>query len=137
MVNGVWVADPQPGYWDNGRWVRGQATGYYDARGRWVSTDGRTSQANYGRDDDRDIRSRIERLDDRIRRGVETGSLNRTEADQANRILASIRRDDRMMRSRNGSLRPRDEAMLTQRLDRLGETLREERREQREERRYN
>jgi hypothetical protein len=36
MVNGVWVADAQPGYYDaNGRWVRGASTGFYDAQGRW------------------------------------------------------------------------------------------------------
>ena len=69
----------------------------------------------------RDITSRLARLEQRIRRGIDDGSLNRVEADQAMRTLESIRRD---------------EAMLAARLDRLGEQLRAERREQRDDRRY-
>lgn len=117
MVNGMWVSDPQPGYYDNGRWVSGPAVGYYDARGRWISTGGAVDRADYSTTtpmERRDLADRIARLEQRIRRGIDDGSLNRMEANQALRSLDAIRRD---------------EAMLSDRVDRLSRQLRIDRRD--------
>ncbi|HET6970979.1 MAG TPA: glycine zipper 2TM domain-containing protein, partial [Phenylobacterium sp.] len=117
MVNGVWVSDPQPGYYENGRWVRGPAVGYYDARGRWISTSTPVGRPAYDAGtvaERRNLDDRIDRLDQRIRRGMEDGSLDRREARQALQSLESIRRD---------------EAALTERLDQLSEQVRIDRRD--------
>jgi hypothetical protein len=119
MVAGVWVSDPQPGYYENGRWVRGPAYGYYDARGRWISTGATVPSANYAAAttssiDRRDLEDRIDRLEQRIRREMDDGSLDRGEANRALRSLDAIRRD---------------EASLTDRLDRLSDQLRIDRRD--------
>lgn len=117
MVGGVWVSDPQPGYYENGRWVRGPATGYYDARGRWISTGAPIGSASYASTTVRDQRSledRIERLEQRIRRGIDDGSLDRVEANRALRSLDLIRQD---------------EDRLTERVDDLSEQLRFDRRD--------
>ena len=119
-ANGVWVADPQPGYYDNGRWVRGEARGYYDARGRWVSMDGEVSRASYAPTEAGDLGARITRIEERIRRRIDNGSMSRMEANQALRTVEALRRD---------------EAMLSARVDRLNEQLRADRRDQRDDRR--
>jgi hypothetical protein len=104
MINGAWVADPQPGYYENGRWVRGAALGYYDARGRWISTSGALSRTAYPVTADaaerRSLEDRIAWLDRRIRRGINDGSLNRLEANQALRSLDGIRRDEEELAGR-------------------------------------
>ncbi|CAN7539534.1 glycine zipper 2TM domain-containing protein [Phenylobacterium sp. LjRoot219] len=130
---GVWVADPQPGYYDNGRWVRGEAIGYYDARGRWISTDGRHPQrADYS--GSRGVRSIDERQADlaqRIDRAMETGRLTPAEGQQAMRTLASIKRDERSLRNRQGVLGPRAQVTINARLDRLDSSIREDVRDHR------
>src|SRR5688572_2337439 len=128
-ANGVWVAAPQPGYYDNGRWIRGEAVGYYDARGRWISTDARRQQAHYSTRPGSRVESIDERqasLDRRIRSGMESGRLSRTEGSGALRTLAAIEREERSLRNRQGNLGPRGEATITARLDRLSATLRED-----------
>lgn len=126
-VDGVWVSDPQPGHYENGRWIRGEATGYYDGRGRWFSTDARqqgydqaTSQSS------RNIDARQAWLDQRIRRGMENRRLSRSEGYGALRMLAAIEREERSLRTRGGNLDPRGQAIITARLDRLSETIRED-----------
>ena len=117
MVAGVWVSDPQPGYYENGRWVRGPVTGYYDTRGRWISTGAPVGRASYAVATTRDQRSleeRIDRLEQRIRRGIDDGSLDRGEANRALRSLDAIRQD---------------QANLTDRVDNLSEQLRLDRRD--------
>jgi hypothetical protein len=104
MVNGVWVSDPQPGYYENGRWVRGQAIGYYDARGRWISTAGTVNSSAYVTSsttaDRRNLEDRIQRIEERLRRGMEDGSLDRGEAYRAQRALDEIRRDEDLLANR-------------------------------------
>ncbi|TRW18277.1 glycine zipper 2TM domain-containing protein [Glacieibacterium frigidum] len=146
-AQGNWVYDPQPGYYDNGRWIAGTTRGYYDTRGTWISVDGYAGNTGYGNDrgndrgnyagndrgndGPRDVRSRIERLDERISRGETDRTLTRREAANARAELASITRYDRSLRNRRGDLSPRNEALVSQRLDRLRDTLREARQDAR------
>jgi hypothetical protein len=133
-VNGRWIAgraarpsDPQPGYYDNGQWRRGEITGYYDARGRWVTVE--DSNRGGGRANaPMDIPSRQAWLDERIRRGLNDGTLTRAEGDRALRTLAAIGRDERFLRRRSGDLRPRDQDMIMARLDTLSDDVRAMRR---------
>jgi len=132
-AQGVWVADPQPGYYDNGRWIRGETVGYYDTRGRWTSTDGRQQRVDYpnSQGGGQSIDERQASLDRRIRRNMENGRLNRTEGYGALRTLAAIEREERSLRTRQGNLSPRGRAIITARLDRLSDTIREDVRDDR------
>ena len=121
------ASDMQPGYYDQGRWHPGQVSGYYDARGRWIAIDNSGAGNGRGRMPD-DIAGRQSWLDERIHRGLSDGSLTSNEGNRALRSLAAINRDERALRSRNGSLRPRDERMLMARLDTLGDDVRTMRR---------
>lgn len=130
-TNGNWVADAQPGYYDrNGRWNAGTARGAYDSRGVWVAANAGYGNANNGNgynngnSGQRDVPSRLARLEQRIERGVDQGNLNRNEAQRAQTELASIRRYDRSLRGRNGQLSTRNEALVQARLDRLSDALR-------------
>jgi hypothetical protein len=143
--NGNWVADAQPGHYDSrGRWVAGPVRGSYDARGMFIAENGyrdgnagdrndryaNSGYANngYGNDrnqgDTRDIQSRFQRLESRIDRGINDGSLNRDDARRASAELDSIRRYDRSLRSRNGTISARNEGLVQSRLDRLSDRLR-------------
>jgi hypothetical protein len=131
-AGGGWAAETQPGYYDDqGRWRAGQVTGYYDARGRWVSIGGAAvGNANYGGRDAgpvRDVRTREARIEQRIQRNRDNGTLSRREARNAMDQLASIRREDRSRRRYNGTLSARDEAYLQSRLDDLSATVRVDR----------
>lgn len=130
-AEGVWVADAQPGYYDNGRWIRGEAVGYYDARGRWISTEARTQRADYvnAPRGAQSIDERQASLDRSIRRRMENGRLSRAEGMGALRTLASIEREERSLRNRRGGLGPRGEAIITAKLDRLSQNIREDARE--------
>ncbi len=132
-INGRWVADASPGYYDNGRWVSGNAHGYYDANGRWVST--APSAGGYGRDvayEGRDIwagapldiRQRESWLEQRIRRGMDDGSLNRFEANRALRELFQIRREEASLRRGDGMLRRRDRDYIQAKLHTLSRNIR-------------
>ena len=125
---GSWSAQSQPGYYDNGRWVRGQTTGYYDARGRWVGTQhARASNLAYS---DRDALTHEQRLDQRIERMRARDQISPREARSARAELAMIRRDENRMRRSGGRYTGYEEAMIDQRLDRLGARLRAERDDQ-------
>lgn len=64
------------------------------------------------------VYDRIAFLDQRVRRGIDTGAISRREADRAFNDIAQIRREaDRMRRDRYGRYNPRDEARLQRRLD--------------------
>jgi hypothetical protein len=117
------TADVQPGYYEQGAWRPGPVTGYYDAKGRWIRVDAgetrtRTSTAPS------DISGRMIWLDQRIHRGLNDGSLTRNEGDRALRTLASIGRDERNLRTRNGYLRPGDQVTIQARLDTLTDDVR-------------
>ncbi len=120
--DGVWIADPQPGYYDrSGRWIRGSVHGYYDDRGMW-----NPGGPGYGdrRDAPRDIATRFNRLERRIGRAAADGTLTRIEVRRAYFELNAIRRYDRSLRYRNGTISPRNAAMVHARLDRLSDSLR-------------
>jgi hypothetical protein len=133
-INGRWVPDPAPGYYDaRGRWVSGTVYGYYDANGRWVST--APSAGGYARDTayegrgfwagaPLDVRAREDWLEQRIRRGMDDGSLTASEADRALRDLRQIRREEVRLRRYDGRLRPRDRDYIQAKLDNLSSTIR-------------
>ncbi|TAJ74734.1 MAG: glycine zipper 2TM domain-containing protein [Phenylobacterium sp.] len=132
-ANGRWMpgraaraSDLQPGYYDNGQWRRGEVTGYYDARGRWITVEA----TNNGRHANAptDIAGRQAWLDERIRRGLNDGTLTRSEGDRALRTLAAIGREERSLRRRSGDLRERDRTMILAKLDTLSDDVREMRR---------
>jgi hypothetical protein len=133
-ANGVWVADAQPGYYDvNGRWIPGPVMGYYDSQGRWTATSSST------RDLDRDVsyqtrdrwagapadtNAREDWLEQRIRTGMDSGSLSRHDARDALQTLQSIRADESNMMSQDGRLHRGDRARIEARLDDLNNSLR-------------
>jgi hypothetical protein len=136
-ANGVWVADAANGYYDtNGRWRAGPANGYYDANGRWFPT--ATAAGTYGantaydhRNDRADwagaptnFRARTNWLGQRIRSGIRTGSLARSDGERALRTLAAIRQQERGMRHHRGRLSTSNQAMMQARLDTLNASLR-------------
>lgn len=131
-ANGAWVADAEPGYYDtNGRWRAGSATGYYDTNGRWVvtapSAGAYSANAGYtARDHSIDVDTRISRIDDRIQRGREDGSLSKKEARRAMNTLSDIRNEENRHRL-YGRMSERDEAALQQRLDQLSAQIRMDR----------
>ncbi|WP_421932179.1 glycine zipper 2TM domain-containing protein [Phenylobacterium sp.] len=139
-ANGMWVADAQPGYYDtNGRWRAGPATGYYDAQGRWIATapaagaygQNASYEANSGwASAPQDIRGRTAWLEQRIRTGMNDGSLSRAEANTALRSLNMISRQERGMRHyRNGQLGRRDAAIIQAKLDTVAANIRLDRRD--------
>jgi hypothetical protein len=133
------------GYYDNdNRWHdngvdRSVAYGYYDRDGAWI--DGAPPNvgrygANASYDSRRntlDVDSRIARIDERIQRGRENGSLTRREARQARDTLNDIRHEQHY-RLADGRWSDRDEARLQARLDQLSAQVRMDRRD--DERRY-
>jgi hypothetical protein len=131
--NGRWIANAQPGYYDGQhRWRLGAAWGYYDTDGRWIATSSGAydSQADYPNvqarsDVRRDIDSREDRLEQRIRLSSGNGTLRSTDAREDMRSLTSIRRQERVLRGPDGRLSQKDEATLQARLDRLSNELRE------------
>ena len=126
-ANGVWVADSQPGYYDQyGRWNRGVVVGSYDDRGRWVK-----GGNGYGQNGIVDSRARLDRIEQRIDRGIQDRSLDRREANNAISEVASIRRYDRSLRNRNGAISVRNAALVDVRIDRLSERLRFDRNDSR------
>jgi hypothetical protein len=128
------------GYYDNGgRWHdnhvdRSVAYGYYDREGVWVdgvppNVGSYGANASYeSRRNTMDIDSRIARIDERIQRGRDDGSLSRYEARDATAALADIRREEQDRRS-DGRLSDRDEATLQARLDRLSDQVHLDRRD--------
>lgn len=121
------VTDVQPGYYDQGKWRPGATTGYYDTQGRWIRVEHSGTQSN-GRRGPTDISGRQAWLDERIRDSVQDGAMTRLEGDRALRTLASIGREERNLRRRNGTLTPRSERMIQARLDTLTADVREMRR---------
>jgi len=71
--------------------------------------------------DTRSLDERIDRLEERIRRGTQNGSMTRSEAYNAQRAVEALRRD---------------EALLTDRVDRLEQQVRATRQDRRDDRRY-
>ena len=115
------------GYYDrHGDWVDGQPNGYYDSRGEWVAhpANGYDRRGGYrDRAGTWDIDTQISRLDDRIERGRNDGSLSRRESYRARLALNSIRQDEQNRRN-DGSLSDRDQSRLQARLDRLTDEVR-------------
>jgi uncharacterized protein YcfJ len=129
-ANAVARAEAQ-GYYDrNGNWVSGAPSGRWGDDGRWnASNSGYGYNAAYaGADAPRDVRQRFAWLNERIRRGINDGSLSRREADRAMRDLEQVQREERRMRRRHGSLSPRDESYVQARLDTISSDIRWSRR---------
>lgn len=125
------------GYYDNeGRWHdngtdRAVAYGYYDRNGVWVdgppNVSGYSANASYeSRSHTMSVDDRIARIDQRIDRSRDDGSLSPREARDALRTLNDIRRQERDLAG-DGRLSYRDEARLQARLDRLADQVRMDR----------
>jgi uncharacterized protein YcfJ len=114
------------GYYDRtGAWVDGRPDGSYDSRGVWTpnaAAEG-ASAANVSRDRPLDVDARIAQLDQWIDRSRDSGGLTDREARDARDALEAIRRDARDRRA-DGQLSDHDEALLQERLDRLGAQVR-------------
>ena len=118
------------GYYDRtGNWVDGQPRGYYDSRGSWVAQ----SATSYGhnasydtREHTWDIDTQIARVDDRIQRGRNDGSLSSREARRATNTLNDIRREERN-EMRNGRLSYNEQTKLQGRLESLSNQVRMDR----------
>jgi hypothetical protein len=135
--NGAWHANAvnradARGYYDRrGEWVEGAPSGRWDDDGRWSTSAAPAYgyNASYGpADAPRDVRQRFAWLNERVRRGVDDGSLSRREADRALRDLDQVQREERRMRRRNGRLDGRDEAYIQARLDTISSEIRWSRR---------
>jgi hypothetical protein len=71
------------------------------------------------------LRQRADQLEQRIRRGMNDGSLDRREADRSLRELADIRRmEDDLLRRGRGVLGPADSNRVSARLDQLERGIR-------------
>jgi hypothetical protein len=81
------------------------------------SYDHRTERHDSFRRDDREIARRLEKIDQRIDRGVERRQLSRREAQSLRIELRDIARLS--ARARNGGLSYREVALIDRRLDRL------------------
>lgn len=83
-------------------------------------------EAGYGRD--RSVSERLDAMQQRIQRHAGDGSLNQYEARSAYRELAGIRSMNRRLSDRDGGqANARDQAYLQQRLDTLGQRLKDDR----------
>jgi len=135
-TRGRWISGQSPrttdahaGHYEQGQWRAGAATGYYDTQGRWIAVDASDDVARphiYA--PPTDITERQAWLDQRIRYGLNDGSLTQREGDRALRRLDSIGRETVSLRNRAGNLRPRDERMIMAKLDDLTSDVRAMRR---------
>jgi hypothetical protein len=122
------------GYYDNdGRWHdnhadRAVAYGYYDRQGEWIDgappgVGGYSSDAAYtSHVNTMGVDQRINRIQDRIDHGRSDGSLSRREANDAERTLSDIRRQESDLRG-DGRLSDHDTTLLQARLDRLSDQV--------------
>jgi hypothetical protein len=119
------------GYYDrNGGWVDGPPNGAYGPDGRWVPNGGAYgANASYVAPEHRDIGTRLNWMDQRIRSGRADGSLSRREANRALDTLSDIRREAMHRRHRDGAWDGRDEAIIQAKLDRLSADIRLDRRD--------
>ncbi|QYE34470.1 hypothetical protein KZX46_17095 [Polymorphobacter sp. PAMC 29334] len=129
--NGYWVpARDQAYYAADGSYIDPRAVGYsapqpaYDPRAQGYQGDPR-AQGYQGDEGPRDIRSREDRLAQRIDRFAADGTMNRDQAYRARADLDSIRRSERSMRHYNGQLSPQNEANIQARLDAMSQRLRD------------
>lgn len=84
---------------------------YYDARGGF-------NRERFWAGAPTNVYDRIAFLEQRVRRGIDSGAITRREADRAFREISEVRREAaRMRRDRYGRYNPRDEARLQRRLD--------------------
>jgi hypothetical protein len=119
------------GYYDrSGNWVDGQPSGYYDSRGSWVANAatgyGRNASTYETRSNTWDIDAQIARIDDRIQRGRNDGTLSRRETRGATNTLNDIRREERN-EMRDGRLSYNEQTKLQGRLEGLSNQVRMDR----------
>lgn len=119
------------GYYDrSGNWIDGQPNGYYDSRGSWVASSansyGRNASAYQTRANTWDIDTQISRIEDRIQRASNDGTLSRRETRSATNTLNDIRREERN-EMRNGRLSYNEQTKLQGRLESLSNQVRMDR----------
>jgi Glycine zipper 2TM domain len=122
------------GYYDNdGRWHdnnvdRAVAYGYYDRGGAWIDgpppgVAGYAADAAYtSHVNTMTVDQRINRIQDHIDHGRSNGSLSRHDANDAERMLSDIRRQESDLRG-DGRLSDHDASLLQARLDRLADQV--------------
>jgi hypothetical protein len=69
------------------------------------------------------LREQLDQLDARIRQGIQSGDIDRGEADRANRELGSIREEMMRLRAQGGELSDMDRGRLQERLDSLSRSI--------------
>ncbi len=69
------------------------------------------------------FREQLEQLETRVRNGVQSGEIDRGEADRANRELSAIREEMMRLRSQGGELSDMDRGRLQERLDGLSRSI--------------
>jgi hypothetical protein len=113
------------------------AYGYYDARGRWVSTRSDNYQSNDNRPDDQyrpgsgqydlnqmptDISTRISWMREYVRSGVQARRIDQANAQYARRELSALEAQNRQF-NRDGRFTQREEQTIEKRSDRLTRRL--------------
>lgn len=132
-ANGVWIADSAPGYYEGGRWRSGPTRGYYDANGRWIAI--APAAGAYGAQVAYQSRpswsgapstfyERTNWLEQRIKTGMQNGTLDRGDGQRALRSLTDLRRQEKGMRHTRGRLSERAEISMQAKLQRLDASLR-------------
>ena len=116
--DGVWHSRGSGRLDSDGYWIAEtpSASSYganvtYNSRDRWAG-------APYG------LRDRESWLEQRIRTGMNDGSLRRGEAERALNELGKIRNKEAAYRRPDGSISPRDRASIQARLDNLSAKIR-------------
>ncbi len=69
------------------------------------------------------FREQLDQLESRVRNGIQSGEIDRSEADRANRELGSIREEMMRLRSQGGELSDMDRGRLQERLDGLSRSI--------------
>lgn len=94
------------------------APAYQDDYGSYYDNRGGFNRDRFWAGAPTNVYERIAFLEQRVRRGIDSGAISRREADRAFQDITQIRREaDRMRRDRYGRYNPRDEARLQRRLD--------------------
>jgi len=99
-------------------------TGFYDTRGRWISTAPEGDQYHDRADRQSPVLSQLAATEGNVRRAVEQRRMSPREGDAALREISNIRsREQRMRHNRRGDLSGRDEAAIQLRVDRLNRRI--------------
>jgi hypothetical protein len=123
-AQGQFIGDNGNRYGSNNGYGNGNRDGYSNDRYQNDRYQNDRYQGDRPNDSRHNIPARITNIGALIERDARAGHLNRDEARRANAELESIRRYDRSLRNRNGTLSSRNDALVMARLERLTQNLR-------------